>query len=129
MNGNFIPDTNIVIALFAKDSSVQKNLKKADEIFLSSIVLGELYYGALNSSRIDENIAQIEKFAAESVILVINASTAVEYGKIKRDLRLKGTPIPENDIWLAAITKQHNLTLVTRDEHFKKVKEIKIVFW
>jgi tRNA(fMet)-specific endonuclease VapC len=97
MNGNLIIlDTNVVIALFAEDSSVQKNLKKADEIFLSSIVLGELYYGALNSSRIEENIAQIEKFAAESVILGVNASTAVEYGKIKKDLKLKGIPIPEN---------------------------------
>jgi len=129
MNGNFILDTNIVIALFAGDTSVQKNLKEAQEIFLPSIVLGELYYGALSSSRIEENIARIEEFAAESVILGVKASTAIEYGKIKRNLRHKGTPIPENDIWLAAITKQYNLTLVTRDEHFKEVEEIKIVFW
>lgn len=129
MSGNFILDTNIVIDLFAEDSLVKEKLKKADEIFLSSIVLGELYYGALSSSRKEENISRIENFAAESVILSINASTAIVYGKIKSNLRLKGTPIPENDIWLAAITGQYNLTLATRDKHFKKVKGINVVFW
>lgn len=129
MNGRFLLDTNIVIALFAEDSSVQKALTDAEEVFLPSIVLGELYYGAFKSLRTEENIARVDEFAAMSAVLGPNTATAKEYGVIKNTLRNKGHPIPENDIWVAAITKQYGLTLITRDEHFKGVEGIAIETW
>ncbi|MBW2039031.1 MAG: PIN domain-containing protein [Deltaproteobacteria bacterium] len=58
MNGRFLLDTNIVIALFAEDTSVQKGLTEAEQVFVPSIVLGELYYGAQKSLRTEENIAR-----------------------------------------------------------------------
>ena len=51
------------------------------------------------------------------------------YGKVKNGLRKKGRPIPENDIWIAAIAFQHDLTLVSRDEHFKEVENLKLEKW
>ena len=129
MNGRFLLDTNIVIALFAEDTSVQKGLAEAQQVFLPTIVLGELYYGAFKSSRIDENIARVDELAAVSAALGPNTATAKEYGAIKDTLRNKSRPIPENDIWIAAITKQYDLTLVTRDEHFKEVEGIAIETW
>ena len=129
MNGRFLLDTNIVIALFAEDTSVQKGIMEAEQVFLPSIVLGELYYGAAKSLRTEENISRVDEFAAMSAVLGPNTATAKEYGDIKNALRNKGCPIPENDIWIAAITKRYGLTLVTRDEHFKEVEGIAIETW
>lgn len=129
MNGRFLLDTNIVIALFAEDISVQKGLMEAEQVFVPSIVLGELYYGARKSLRTQENISRVDEFAAISAVLVPNIATAKKYGEIKNALRNKGRPIPENDIWIAAITKQYGLTLVTRDEHCKEVEGIAIEAW
>lgn len=61
MNGRFLLDTNIVIALFAEDTSVQKGIMEAEQVFLPSIVLGELYYGAGKSLRTEENISRVDE--------------------------------------------------------------------
>ena len=63
MNGRFLLDTNIVIAIFANDASVKDSLEKAEEVFVTIIVLGELYYGAQKSSRTKPNVARIDEFA------------------------------------------------------------------
>lgn len=129
MNGRFLLDTNIVIALFAKEKKVQQRLVKATEVFLSSIVIGELYYGAYKSTHITENISKIEEFAAANRVLVCDLMTARIYGQIKNRLREKGRPIPENDIWLGAIAKQYDLALATRDDHFKEIDGLDIETW
>ena len=129
MNGKFLLDTNIVIAIFANDSAVINSLADANEVFVPSIALGELYYGAHKSSRVEANIARINEFAVSSSVLTCNAETSQQYGKIKNGLRVKGRPIPENDIWIAAISKQHGLTLISRDEHFKEIDGLSIAAW
>jgi tRNA(fMet)-specific endonuclease VapC len=129
MTGRFLLDTNIVIALFAKEAAVQANLADAAEVFVPSIVLGELYYGANKSLRVVENIARVDEFATRNSILVCDTRTAQEYGQIKNSLRAKGRPIPENDIWIAALAKQHSLTLITRDAHFGEVESLVIEAW
>jgi tRNA(fMet)-specific endonuclease VapC len=98
-------------------------------IFTPSIVLGELYYGARKSTRVPENLARIEEFAARSTVLVCDTETARRYGEIKDRLRQKGRPIPENDIWIAAIALQYELTLVARDAHFENVDDLKVETW
>ncbi len=129
MNGRFLLDTNIVIALFAEDTSVQEGLAEVEQVYLPIIVLGELYYGAGKSLRAEENITRVDEFAAMSAVLGPNTTTAKEYGEIKNALQNRGRPIPENDIWISAITKQNGLTLVTRDEHFKEVEGIATEIW
>ena len=124
MNGRFLLDTNIVIALFAEDTSVQKGIMEAEQVFLPSIVLGELYYGAGKSLRTEENISRVDEFAAMSAVLGPNTATAKEYGDIKNALRNKGCPIPENDIWIAAVARQYELVLVTRDVHFDEIEDL-----
>ena len=69
MNGRYLLDTNIVIALFAQDQSIQDHLYRAEEVLIPSIVLGELYYGALKSARVETNQARIDEFASSSVIV------------------------------------------------------------
>ncbi len=129
MSGKFLLDTNIVIAIFSNDLSVSKELAKTDEVFVPSVVLGELFYGAFKSNRRDENIERINDFANNSSVLVCDTFTSMQYGKIKNSLRLKGKPIPENDIWIAAITKANDLTLVSRDDHFKEIDGLLLVEW
>ena len=93
MSGKFLLDTTIVIALFAKDAAVQQRLADDSEIFVPSIVLGELYYGAHTSAHMTANVARINEFAASNTVLVCGTATAQQHGQIKNGLRAKGRPI------------------------------------
>ncbi|RKO65748.1 MULTISPECIES: type II toxin-antitoxin system VapC family toxin [Desulfofundulus] len=129
MSGKFLLDTNIVIALFAGDESVQEKLMEANKVFVPCIVLGELYYGAHKSSQVEKNLARLAEFASSSTVVACDTGTAREYGLIKDQLRKKGRPIPENDIWIAAISRQYDFVLVTRDVHFSEIEDLKIEKW
>ncbi len=129
MPGKFILDTNIIIALFGKQEQVVAKVLRASEIIVPAIVLGELYYGARKSARTEENLERLDKFALNAGILAVDMDTAKEYGQIKNELRANGTPIPENDIWIAALSRQHGIPLVSRDEHFNKVADLDLVAW
>ena len=119
-------DTNIVIRLFAGDKVLLSWLKKAPEIYIPSIVLGELFYGAQKSANVESNTLKIIEFSSCSTILPCDGETARHYGVLKNQLKKKGRPIPENDIWIGAIAKQHNLSLVTGDQHYQEIEELSI---
>ncbi len=129
MNGEFLLDTNIVISLSLRDEAVMKELEEDITVFLPSIVLGELFFGAYRSARVEENLARAAEFAANNTVLVCDSATARHYGRIKSQLRLAGRPIPENDVWISAIAQQHGLTLVSRDTHFNEVEGLETVAW
>lgn len=129
MNGKYLLDTNILIAIFAGDTPVLQRLVGAEAVFVPSIALGELYYGARRSTRIETNTGQIDAFAASNIVLACTTATAQHYGTIKQQLRARGTPIPENDLWIAAIAMQHHLTLVSRDVHFNAVAGLATATW
>ena len=129
MSGRNLLDTNIAIALLADEAVVKSNLAKTDEVFVSSIALGELYFGAWKSGRPRANLDRIEEFAVNCIVLGCDTDTARRYGEVKNDLRVKGRPLPENDIWIAAIALQHDLTLITRDGHFNEVDNLKVEIW
>ena len=129
MNGKFLLDTNIIIALFRVDTSIIQQLRKADEVFIPSITIGELYYGAYKSHRTAENLAHIADFATHNTILSCNAETARHYGELKDWLRQRGRPIPENDLWIGALAIQHELILVSRDGHFANIDKLDVAAW
>lgn len=130
MSGRFLLDTNIVIAIFAEELPVLERMAAAEEVFVPAIALGELYYGARKSGRAETNIARIDEFAAAAAVLGCDLSTAQQYGRIKNDLRVKGRPIPENDIWIGAVGMQHDLTVATRDhEHFSQISGLRVEVW
>jgi tRNA(fMet)-specific endonuclease VapC len=112
MSGRFLLDTNIVIALFADEAIVKDNLVQASEVFIPNIVIGKLRYGARKSGRVEANLAKVDELVAGSTILVCDAETAWQCGEVKNKLRLKGRPLPENDVWIAALARQHELILV-----------------
>jgi tRNA(fMet)-specific endonuclease VapC len=109
MSGRYLLDTNIIIALFADELAVKNRLAQADEVFIPSIAVGELCYGARKSGRSKENLERIDEFVANSTVLECDAQTARHYGEVKHKLRLKGRPLPENDIWIAAVALQYTL--------------------
>ncbi|MEW6608714.1 MAG: type II toxin-antitoxin system VapC family toxin [bacterium] len=129
MNGRFLLDTNIIIGLFAKEPGIHNRIINAQEVFIPCIAIGELYFGAYKSVRVIENIARIDEFALCNTIVSCNAETAKRYGEIKNHLKDKGQPVPENDIWIAAIAQQYNFTLVTQDSHFTAIDNLIIATW
>ena len=129
MNGNYLLDTNVIIALFDKDQNVFDNIIKAENIYIPSIVIGELFYGVYNSARQKENIEKLNQFINDANILNCDAISGNYYGQIKKQLKNKGNPIPENDIWIAALAQQYDLKLVSRDKHFKMIDNIEVVKW
>jgi tRNA(fMet)-specific endonuclease VapC len=103
MSGKYLLDTNIIIALFANEASIINNLSQADIVFIPSIALGELYFGARKSVRSLKNIERIDKFVENVTVVKSDANTARQYGDLKNKLRIKGRPLPENDLWIAAL--------------------------
>ena len=129
MSGRYLLDTNIIIALFADETTIKNNIAQADEVFIPSIAIGELYYGARKSVRTQENLTKIDELVAIIRVLGCDAATAQQYGEVKNKLRLQGRPLPENDIWIAALALQHDLIVVTRDAHFQEVENLQLVAW
>jgi tRNA(fMet)-specific endonuclease VapC len=129
MSSAFLLDTNAVILYMNNDETVKVLVDKASELFLSVIALGELYFGAENSSKQLENVQKVENFSKNITILACDGETAKWYGRVHKQLRDIGQPIPQNDIWIAAIALQHGLTLLTKDKHFDNVVGLKKQSW
>lgn len=98
-------------------------------VFVPSIVVGELLFGAYNSNRQPSDLLRIRAFVRAYNLLLPDEGVADWYGQIRAALRRKGRPIPENDIWIAAIARHHALTLVSRDGHFTAVDGLTVVAW
>lgn len=132
MDGRFLLDTNIIIAIFKGGSAVVARAESSEDVLVPAVAFGELYYGARKSGKSgkpEQNVERVSQLASSSVVLKIDSETAREYGLIKNDLRQRGKPIPDNDLWIAALATQHGLTLVSRDKHFSNVPGLAIESW
>jgi tRNA(fMet)-specific endonuclease VapC len=129
VNGRFLLDTNIIIALLNGDDAVLANLDQASEVFVPAIALGELFFGAAKSGRPTENIDRVQRFAVGRAIISCDFDVAREYGRLRHRLKEKGRPLPENDIRIAAAAMYHGMNLVTRDGHFREIEDLKIIDW
>lgn len=99
-------------------------LAQAQMTYLSSIVLGELYFGVYKiaaSQRGRLLRSEYDALATQLGVLDCDRATADFYAQVRGELELKGQRIPENDVWIAALALQHGLTLATRDAHFQRV--------
>ncbi|SIT31203.1 tRNA(fMet)-specific endonuclease VapC [Filimonas lacunae] len=129
MIGNrFALDTNIVSAWLKGEEGVADKIDNA-EVYVPIVVIGELYYGAAYSLHVQKNIKDVQQITRNYELLLIDEDTTILYGDIKSTLRRKGKPIPENDIWIAAISQRYNITLVTRDNHFSEIDGLKLAQW
>jgi tRNA(fMet)-specific endonuclease VapC len=127
MSGSAI-DTNIIIKMLNNDKAAINVLNKISGAFVPIVVVGELFYGASKSTRRQENMDLFRKVIASfDGILPVNETVAESYAAIKFDLKRKGFMIPENDLWIAAISQAYGLSLVTFDEHFRHIPYIEII--
>jgi tRNA(fMet)-specific endonuclease VapC len=124
-----ILDTNAVSALFAGDPALGKALAGDERHHLPVIVIGEYRYGLLGSRSRDHLQSLLATLIRESFVLRIDETTAETYSQVRADLRQKGRPIPENDIWIAALARQHRQPVVSRDGHFDYVPDLRRIAW
>jgi tRNA(fMet)-specific endonuclease VapC len=121
VSGNSVAlDTSVAIDVLA-DRAESLTSQPITEFVLPVPVVGELRYGALNSRRADENVAEVERLVARCHILDITLATAEVYARLRLDLKKKGKPIPENDLWIAALCVEHQVKLAAVDSHFDAV--------
>ncbi|MEQ8224161.1 MAG: type II toxin-antitoxin system VapC family toxin [Candidatus Eremiobacterota bacterium] len=129
MSGELAVDTNAVIAYRKGSEEVCAIIDRVEILFVPAIVLGELLYGAINSKEAEENKKAIYDFLENSVLLPIDEAICSRYSTLRFCLKQAGNPIPENDIWIAGICLEDNLTLLTRDKHFEKIPGLKVLTW
>ena len=125
----YLFDTNIIIGLLKKDEIIVLKMGDIKELNISVITIGEMLYGANNSNNAAANSALYKEFFKCCNVMNITEKTAGHYADIRYALKTKGNPIPENDIWIAAIAKENNMTIVTRDKHLNMVEFIKTEEW
>jgi tRNA(fMet)-specific endonuclease VapC len=113
-------DTSVAIDVLA-DRAESLTSQPITEFLLPVPVVGELRYGALNSRRAEENVAEVERLVARCRILDVTLATAEVYARLRLDLKKKGKPIPENDLWIAALCVEHQVKLAAVDGHFDAV--------
>ena len=124
-----ILDTNAVSAFFEGVPAVCEAVGKADALWVPSIVLGEYRFGMSGSRLRTELEAKLGRLQRLAGVLVVDAETALHYASIRRELKDAGTPIPENDLWIAALVRQHGDELLCNDGHFDNVKALTRVGW
>lgn len=119
-------DTSAYSAFMQGEPAIKAALQQAEQIYLNAVVLGELLAGFSGGKRLDKNRKELEAFLSSPrvEVLELGDATAERYATIFAFLRQQGTPIPTNDIWIAASAMEHGLCVLTRDPHFKKVPQV-----
>jgi tRNA(fMet)-specific endonuclease VapC len=119
-------DTSRYSDLRAGEASVMETLERAEEVWLPFIVVGELRAAFSAGTREAINEALLRRFLLESCagILYPDEQTTHHYANIYRQLRKQGTPMPTNDMWIAALVLQHSLVLCARDAHFDALAQL-----
>lgn len=130
MNGNsspkFLLDTNVIIRFLKGSTELFSLFDNEENLFVSSISVGELMYGAELSAKSEFNKEIYFDFCNALNVIDSNQEVAKNYGKVKAFLKKSGHPIPENDIWIAATAITYDLTLLTADSDFTGIESLKI---
>jgi tRNA(fMet)-specific endonuclease VapC len=124
-----ILDTNALSAAADDDPGVIAQLARADEMAVPVIVLGEYRYGIAQSRHRASYEDWLEALLKDCLVLDIQEPTTHYYAEITLELKRQGKPIPTNDLWIAALCRQHSLPLLSRDRHFDLVTGTKRIGW
>jgi tRNA(fMet)-specific endonuclease VapC len=124
-----ILDTNALSAIAEGERAAVKEFTRADEVAIPVIVLGEYRFGISQSRHKQEYERWLAKMVAVCRVFEVNEDTAVSYAALRSELKKAGTPIPSNDVWIAALCRQHAVPILSRDQHFDRVSGIERVAW
>ena len=119
-------DTNRLTDLFRGDIQLAEDISTAEEVWIPLFVLGEIKGGFQAGTQQSRNEGLLNRFLAKPTVGVLLPSreTAEGYARLFAQLRRAGTPVPDNDLWIAALVLEHDLVLITRDRHFDRIPQI-----
>jgi tRNA(fMet)-specific endonuclease VapC len=124
-----ILDTNALSAVADGDARAVEKFGAAHQVAVPVIVLGEFRYGIAQS----RHRRQYERWLAELLsivaVMAINEETTVRYAQLRVELKEAGTPLPANDVWIAALCRQYAQPILSRDGHFDAVKRLRRLDW
>lgn len=124
-----ILDTNALSAWCDDDAALLAVLPTDRPLFLPAIVLGEYRFGIKVTRDRKIREAWLEEVESAVTVLDVGSETARHYADVREELRKARTPIPENDLWIAALARLHELPVITRDAHFDHVTDLRRVGW
>ena len=119
-------DTNRITDLFRGDLELAEQLGTAEEVWIPLFALGEIKAGFQGGTEQRRNESLLNRLLAKPTVGVLlpGRETAEHYARIFVQLRRAGTPVPDNDLWIAALVLEHDLVLITRDRHFERIPQI-----
>jgi tRNA(fMet)-specific endonuclease VapC len=128
--GAYLLDTSVLVLSLRGNTAISSRIDGAPQVYVSSVVLGELYVGAFGSpTRQVDALADVQGIERKIAVLDVGALTAQVYGRIKQQLKTSGYTVPDNDLWIAATAIQYDLTLAARDAHFNWVTGLRVEQW
>jgi len=122
-------DTNALSALADGDAALAAVLGDTAHLALPVITLGEYRFGILASRHRKAYEAWLAEHLSLFDVLPADAETAIHYASLRHELKLLGRPVPENDLWIGALARQHRLQVVSRDVHFQAMPGIDGLAW
>jgi len=124
-----ILDANAFSAFVDGDEKLLDTLENEPELALPVVALGEYLYGVGQSRRRAAYESWLRTNLGLFYLLPVVRETAEAYSEIRRELKAAGKPIPTNDLWIAALARQHQMRLITRDSHFRGVRGLHVTAW
>ena len=124
-----ILDTNCLSALAEGEPRVELLLQRANEIAIPAVVLGEYKYGQRQSRYRTRHERWLATFLVSCRVLAVDEETAERYAEVRDELKRSGRPIPANDVWIAALARQHALPVLSRHKHFDYVPGLTRIAW
>ena len=127
--GSVLLDTTVVVAYYRGDQTLPPRFVESRIMYVPWVVLGELHFGAQRAQRRQQQLENIRDLLTFAAVLFPDQSTTEHFGQIKAELAQQGRPIPDNDLWIAAIARQHSLPVASRDAHFTHVPGLQTLDW
>lgn len=128
----YLLDTDICIYWLKGKTTVKNKIDQVDwtEISICSVTVSELYFGAYNSSRVEQNLETAEQFINSIFVFSLNHSALKKFGQLKAKLRQAGTPVADFDLLIASVALTEDLILVTNNtRHYKRIENLRLENW
>ena len=120
-----ILDTNALSAWAEGAPAIKAPLRFAERLVVPSVVLGEYYFGIRQSRRRSRYEEWLRQYLPLAEVAAVTSASAAAYAEIRLELKRSGNPIPSNDVWIAALARQHALPVLSNDAHFDAVADVR----
>jgi tRNA(fMet)-specific endonuclease VapC len=122
-------DTNALSDFAESEPAIMELLAEVQVLALPVVVVGEYRFGIAQARNVADYHLWLERLITQTDVLNITDETTIHYAEVRLDLKRIGRPIPMNDVWIAALCRQHELPILSRDQHFDVVPRIKRLAW